>query len=740
MQKVDVIIIGGGLGGLTAGATLSKQGKKVLLLEQHYIVGGCATTFKRKDFVMEVGLHEMDGLFEKDLKQEIFQFLEVDKNIDFVQVPELFRVIGKQIDFVHPHGNEASLAALINKFPEEEKGIRAFLKFMDGVLTEIPKFPTEKWKQLLMYPILPLKFPNVVKASRISLGDWLDKNITDDELKIILQANLLYYNDDPYTMSMMYFAAAQSSYIGGGGHFIKGGSQKLSNYLADVIEQNGGQVLLGKKVNKIITKNGKAIGVAFKDSFQQRNSETVVYSEAIIANSAIPLVKELLPAEESKKLGRKIDHLKTACALLSIYIGFKKEIKELGNKHYSTFVLGDNVKTLRDIKGNNRGDWGNKGFVFVDYGQIDAELAPKGKSVGVICAADYLSDWKDLDKETYAVRKEEVAQNLFNRLEKEIPGIKEQIEYYEVGTAKTVQRFTLNPEGTAYGFAQTPNQAGMKRTPFKSPIKNLYFAGAWTFPGGGFTGAIISGFLCANGITKTKLRKKKNDSNKLPDSRIVKLISKKEIAKKTIEINLEKPKDFRYTAGQYSVLEILNPKEQKLDMPFRSLSMVSHPNESTLKFSMRLSESNFKKNINNVKVGDQFRVFGPMGDFILSIRKKGIVFLISGIGVTPIVPFLKELEKKNFDQPIFLFYTNKTKKEAAYHELFLSNTLPSFHYVPVFTQLENRIDESLLQEKLKDFKVFDFYLVGTRGFLKSMKSILLLKGVANDSIKVDDFG
>ena len=62
MNNFDVIIIGGGLGGLTAGAKLAKEGKKVCLIEQHSIPGGCATTFKRKDFIMEVGLHEMDGL------------------------------------------------------------------------------------------------------------------------------------------------------------------------------------------------------------------------------------------------------------------------------------------------------------------------------------------------------------------------------------------------------------------------------------------------------------------------------------------------------------------------------------------------------------------------------------------------------------------------------------------------------------------------------------------------------
>jgi all-trans-retinol 13,14-reductase len=61
MMKYDIIVIGAGLGGLTAGAKLSREGKKVLLLEQHSKPGGCATTFQRGDFTMEVGLHEMDG-------------------------------------------------------------------------------------------------------------------------------------------------------------------------------------------------------------------------------------------------------------------------------------------------------------------------------------------------------------------------------------------------------------------------------------------------------------------------------------------------------------------------------------------------------------------------------------------------------------------------------------------------------------------------------------------------------
>ncbi|MHA1447375.1 MAG: phytoene desaturase family protein, partial [Candidatus Heimdallarchaeaceae archaeon] len=157
-------------------------------------------------------------------------------------------------------------------------------------------------------------------------------------------------------------------------------------------------------------------------------------------------------------------------------------------------------KNQTDLANCFKGDLSSKGFVFVDYSQIDSQLAPEGKGVGSICTIDYTSVWENLTKEEYNKKKEEVAQTFFNRLERVIPGIKQEIDYYEVATAKTIERYTLNPQGSVYGYAQTPEQAVPNRIKQKSPIENLYFASAWTFPGGGFGGAIISGYLCAIGI------------------------------------------------------------------------------------------------------------------------------------------------------------------------------------------------------------------------------------------------
>ena len=84
----DIIIIGAGLGGLTAGAKLAREGKKVLLIEQHNQPGGCATTFRKGDFTFEVGLHEMDGPSQRDMKNRIFNELGVFNNVEFIKVPE----------------------------------------------------------------------------------------------------------------------------------------------------------------------------------------------------------------------------------------------------------------------------------------------------------------------------------------------------------------------------------------------------------------------------------------------------------------------------------------------------------------------------------------------------------------------------------------------------------------------------------------------------------------------------
>ncbi len=193
--------------------------------------------------------------------------------------------------------------------------------------------------------------------------------------------------------------------------------------------------------------------------------------------------------------------MKPGASLLTVYFGFKKPLKKVGNKYYSTFIYDSSVKTQADIFENNKSDFTKRSFTFVDYSQVDSGLAPEGKSVGAVCCVDYTSNWENLEKKEYTERKNEVARIFINRLEKLIPGFTEAIEYYEVATSKTVEQFTLNPEGAVYGFAQTPVRVTSDKI---KTIENLYFASAWAKLGGGFSGAIYNGYLCAFEILRKR--------------------------------------------------------------------------------------------------------------------------------------------------------------------------------------------------------------------------------------------
>ncbi len=497
-MKYDVIIIGGGLGGLTAGAKLSREGKKVMLVEQHNIPGGCATTFKRRGYTMDVGLHETDGLDETDIKTEIFNDLKVFDNVEFLRVPEFYRFVNGNVDIAVSDDCRKAEEEFIEKFPSEEKGIRKFMRVVTGIKKEVNKMPREIWKTLIQIPIFPLLYPNIVRYNNKSVGEFVDLIIRDEDLKLALIANVGYYHDNPYTLSMLYFGVAQGGYYLGGGHYIKGGSQKLSDYLAGSIKERGGEVVMGHLVTKILIEDKKAVGIDYRKTSGEKETKKA-YADVIIANAAVPNVaNKLLPTAEARVLKKEIMGMEVACSLLSIYLFFKTPAKEYGCKHYSNFFFSSKIKSMKDL--NYDIDYKERGFVFVDYSQIDSKLAPEGKGVGVICTVDYLKNWENLSDDEYKAKKEVAARDFIKRLNEHFPGIKEGIDFYEVGTPKTIRRYTLNPLGTAYGFAQIPSQSGMKRLKHKSPVKNLYFASAWTMPGGGFTGAILSGYFCAEEI------------------------------------------------------------------------------------------------------------------------------------------------------------------------------------------------------------------------------------------------
>lgn len=503
-MRYDAIVIGGGLGGLTAAATLAKAGKKTLLLEKHTVVGGCAVTFRRKDLLFEASLHEMDGMHKEDMKLGIFDELGVTEKIRVIRVPEFYRFVKDSLDFVMPDDIGEAKQRLSAMFPHETDGVSRFFDTIFNMSAWMGTLPLQPLRFMLKLPFyFPFWYYHIFRFQKMSVGKFVDSIIKDENLKLILMANVGYYHDDPYELGMTYYGAAQGSYLAGGGHFIHGGSQRLSDALASVITENGGDVLTRHEALKIIVENGKAVGVTHRKVSKTHpgsHPEQTARADVVMANAPLPnVIEDMLDGRCEEKFLARTRAMKLPSSAVNVFLGFKRPLRELGNRCYSTFVCPEGISKISQLSAYNRsGDYGAKTFVFVDYGIIDSGLAPEGKSVGVITVGDRIENWENLSREEYKAKKQRVADTMIDRLEKLIPGARDEIIHSEVATPLTIRRFTSNPGGVFYGYAQSMGQDMLNR-PVKMPgVGNLYVTSAWGFPGGGFTGVILGGYWAAH--------------------------------------------------------------------------------------------------------------------------------------------------------------------------------------------------------------------------------------------------
>jgi len=476
-QHFDVIIIGGGLAGLVCGAKLSHEGMRVLLLEQHYMPGGCATTFRVNDFNIEVGLHEMDGFDGGNLKNKIFRELDVFDHIDFIPTNTFYRFVHGHTDLLISHDVKKTIELFNTEFPSEVNGIHTYF---DRLINHRQFHSND------------LNRPQ-------SLGAYLDSIISDNELKLALIGNLMAFSDDPYNITMDYFAKAQGTFHLSSGVFIKKGSQQLSNYLMHYIEKNSGTVKLKHRADKIIVRNNHALGVQYH-TVSDPASTLFAESDFVVANtSVLNVVNEMILNSDIKK---KYDSYEIGPSMFTLYLCFDTPLKDLGNPAYCTCYFPSEIETPGDIAAKNHQDFEKKYFVLTDYSHIDSGLAPDGKSVAAVVCIDYASYWRKFTKKAYQDEKDRVASLFINRLEAYLPGIRQHISYFDSATPLTIERYTSNPSGAIYGFARSPRNDAYAN--ISKYIDNLFLASAWDKFGGGFSAVIYSGYFTGIEIMRQK--------------------------------------------------------------------------------------------------------------------------------------------------------------------------------------------------------------------------------------------
>ena len=515
-EKYDAVVIGSGLGGLTAGALLAHAGARVLVLERNASLGGAATTYHRGALTVEASLHETTPPSAPgDPKRELFDILGLEDDLDLVPVPNLHEIRwhGLGEPFVLPHGFDNIEAALDARFPTERAKIKALLNQVRRTLriAEFADPAHDAWWRIKHAAELPLDLWAGLRDIRASLSEVFERHFGDNEaLKFALCANLAYYADDPDTLWWMAFAMAQGGYMQAGGYYSRGGSQRLTDRLVAVIREAGGTVLTNSPAIGIaVGPHGAVSGVRYRDG--RDGPEISVDTTNVFANAAPHVVQDMLPDKVRIGFIARFKDRPLSISLMSATLGLDQPPASFGVSSYSTMLVPDWMQRFSDFKQGTSlfgadPDGRMPVMCVVDYGQIDSGLAEGGLHPMNIVCADRLENWDGLDDAAYHARREAWLSAIIERLDMEWPGLAGAVKASTMATARTMHQHLNTPGGAIYGFAMVPPKSLPKEPPrnIATSVEGLWIASAYT-GFGGFTGAIGGGIAAARAALHSTL-------------------------------------------------------------------------------------------------------------------------------------------------------------------------------------------------------------------------------------------
>lgn len=484
-SKSRVVVVGAGIGGLTAGALLARRGYEVLILDQALVPGGCASTFKRKGFTFDVGATQVAGLEPGGIHHRIFSELEIDLPLATPCDPACAVYLPGESNPINVWRNpEKWHEERLRQFPGSEPFwnlLSTLFKASWKFQARDPVLPPRNWWDLLQ--LTQAVRPDTlvtVPYTLFTVGDALrfTGQGNNHRLRTFLDLQLkLYSQVNAEETALLYAATALSvSQEPQGLYHLEGSMQVLSDRLVESLERDGGKLLMRHTVEHIKVENNNCSAIVIRN--QKTGESWTESAEHVVANVTVQNLVQLLGEKAPKGYKKRVENLPPASGAFVIYLGVDQSAIPPECPPHLQFLYDGN------------GPIGENNSLFVSVSRVNDGRAPVGKAT--IIASSFVDVDKWFHQENYDVIKTEFTQEAISHLAKFFYLKPETIIHQEAATPRTFYNFTARDKGMVGGIGQRIPTFGPFGFANRTPINNLWLVGDSTHPGEGTAGVSYS--------------------------------------------------------------------------------------------------------------------------------------------------------------------------------------------------------------------------------------------------------
>ncbi len=469
-DKFDTIIIGSGVSGMAAGITLAKEGEQVLVLEQHQYPGGLTQTYERKGLTFPTGVHRLGSLNPDQPLWYYFNYLGLMDQLDLVPLSqdcfEAFHFPG--MEFRMPQGHDACVAKLIGQFPDQEKPISQYFKDIKTLVDSVELYNPEKGKKTDHH-----------LDPTISLDDYFSQLGIKGKLKQILSANGPLYGLPSWDAPILTHFLVSDSYLNSS-YRINETRTPLARALVRSLESLGSEIRTKSRVHEILVKDQIVQGVLLATG-QTLTAQKIIYS------GHPSLLPDLCPPKVFRPVYRnRLLNAQNTPGIFGVGIQWEKNNCPVAHNDayiYDTWDVNAHYDPCTQLKAEK------PGMIFLsalpgkepmNHNQTNGNEPLAVTALTGISPRDtrrLSQSYNVSGKKEYRETKAMLAEKTMDQICRRFPQAKTCARVIDTYSPSTFERYTLTPDGSAYGIKKTAQAFLHGMFSPATRVKNLFLTG-----------------------------------------------------------------------------------------------------------------------------------------------------------------------------------------------------------------------------------------------------------------------